>query len=314
MNFKERIRMNIRIDNMTKTQTLIHFKGHPITVDLYLNHFHHANRHHQQIRTPRTVIILPALGMPIAKYEPVIKELLMRGFSVIAADYPGCGRNKPTVSQDFNYGYAQLLSDYIPLLIQIVKIEHLPDPIILGHSLGGHLATLYSQRDYVPIIGIATGSLGLQYWNLRGKIKLLQAYTAVNLMLLKDHYFKGYKIGLGHIEAKKLMRDWAKFVLTGNFKHIILEERIAKNAALFIQFKNDPYAPMRSVKGLSRYFESPTIISLDLSHHIKGHQHSAWIQSPSEVIQHITLWLNMQDKNLDFRSEQHEEEILELCE
>lgn len=298
---------------MTITQSLIHFKGHPITVDLYLNPFHHANRHQQQVKTPRTVIILPALGVAIAKYELVIQELLKRGYSVIAADYPGCGRNRPTVSKDFNYGYAQLLADFIPLLIQIVKVERLPDPILFGHSLGGHLATLYSQRDYVPMVGVATGNLGVQYWNLGGKFKLLKAYAAVNLMLMKDDYFKGYKVGLGHIEAKKLMRDWAKFVLTGNFKHIILEERLSKNAALFFQLKKDYYAPMSSVRGLSRYFESPTVMSLDLTNHTKGHQHSAWMKAPAEIVQHMTLWLNKQEQ-AQLLDQEQDEDMFELCE
>ena len=267
--------------NTALTHKTIHFNQHPIMVDV---HSHSENKH--------TIILLPALGIAMSKYEKLISTLSQNDLNVVVADYPNCGRNLPLVSADIDYGYADLLNNFIPQLEQIASEISNQKPILFGHSLGGHLAMLYAQHHDNKVIGIATGNIGLKNWDLKGKVNILKAVSIINAMILKDGFFAGYKIAFGNRETKSLMRDWSKVVFTGNYKHVIGFEEIVKNDALFIHLQGDNFAPMSSMLGLSRYFKQPKIETLDLTQHIKGNQHSAWIKQPEEVVKLIQAWLN----------------------
>ncbi|SPL69584.1 alpha/beta fold hydrolase [Acinetobacter stercoris] len=239
-----------------------------------------------------SIIFLPAIGVPVAKYEKLFQHLFGIGYNLIYADYPGCGRNTPTVSRHFDYGYADLIDEFIPQLHKIAKGNAAKKIILFGHSLGGHLATLYAQHHRIITIGIATGNIGLRYWDLKGKINILKAATVFNVMILKDGFLAGYKVGFGNKEAKSLMRDWSKTIFTGNYKHISgKNESVSSNQALFIQLKNDHFAPLPSTLGLSKYFTNPDIITLDLTSDIQGNQHSAWIKQPELIVTTIKNWL-----------------------
>lgn len=269
------------MNNPALLQKTLSFGQSSITVDTYCDPL---NQH--------TLILLPALGVELSKYQKLITALINQGFNLVLADYPHCGRNTPWVSKEINYGYADLLNDFIPKLVAIALDISTHPPILCGHSLGGHLATLYAQQHDNKIIGIATGNIGLKYWDLKGKINILKAVTVINSMILKAGYFAGYKISFGQRETRSLMRDWSKVVFTGNYKHIIQHEHISNNAALFIHFKGDEFAPLSSTLGLSRYFHKPQVSSLDLTQKRPGNQHSVWIKDPDELIDLIKKWLN----------------------
>ncbi|WP_227542596.1 alpha/beta hydrolase [Acinetobacter wuhouensis] len=102
--------------------------------------------------------------------------LTENGFNVVIADYPHCGRNQPLVSKDIDYGYADLLSDFIPQLEQISLETCHQKPILFGHSLGGHLATLYAQHHDNKVIGIATGNIGLKKLGCERQIQYFKSY------------------------------------------------------------------------------------------------------------------------------------------
>ena len=263
------------------TQKTIHFGSFPMMIDVHSNP---ENKH--------TLILLPALGVAISKYEKLISTLSQNGLNVIATDYPNCGRNLPLVSKDIDYGYSDLLTDFIPQLEQVALEVTGQRSILFGHSLGGHLATLYAQSHDIKVIGIATGNIGFKNWDVKGKINILKATAVINAMILKDGYFAGYKIAFGDRETKTLMRDWSKVVFTGNYKHVIATEKLVENDALFVYLQGDDFAPMSSMLGLSRYFKHPHIKTLDLSQKLKGNQHSAWIKQADEVVQLIVKWLS----------------------
>ena len=269
---------------MTQTilkQHTIHFATFPIVVDI---HSHPENKH--------SLIFLPALGVALNKYGKLISTLTQNGLNVIATDYPHCGRNLPLVNKNIDYGYSDLLNNFIPQLEQISLESTGKKPVLFGHSLGGHLATLYAQSHDNKVIGVATGNIGLLNWDFKGKLNILKATAVINAMILKDGYFAGYKIAFGDRETKTLMRDWSKVVFTGNYKHVIGTEKLVENDALFVYLQGDDFAPMSSMLGLSRYFKHPHIKTLDLSQKLKGNQYSAWIKQADDVVQLIVKWLS----------------------
>ena len=112
-----------------------------------------------------TFILLPAIGIPIKKYENFIIGLRNIGYSVVYADYPCCGENFPHITKHHDYDYADLLQYFIPNLIKHCDTQNF---ILLGHSLGGHLASLYALENGTPIVVVASGNIHYKHWDVKG--------------------------------------------------------------------------------------------------------------------------------------------------
>jgi alpha-beta hydrolase superfamily lysophospholipase len=90
------------------------------------------------------VVIAHGYGEHIGRYEHVAAALGDRGASVYGLDHVGHGRSE---------GERALIADFAPvvddlhLLVERVRAEHSGMPIVLlGHSMGGLIATRYAQR------------------------------------------------------------------------------------------------------------------------------------------------------------------------
>lgn len=268
------------------SQQQILFKQHiPIPVDVYFSD-------HMQ----PCLIILPAIGVAIAKYQKLINELKQKHINVIAADYPGCGRNTPQVSAQFDYGYRDIIEDFIPQLITVAQQCSQQRPVLFGHSLGGQLATLSAINNNVKVIGVATGHVGIKFWNNKAQFNLLKALVAIKILSLRYGYFPGFKVGFGHKEAKTLMRDWSRILLSNTYKHVIDSEQRLDKPALFIQLHQDSWATMRATQGLSDYFQFPQIEVLDLTRSVPGNQHSIWLKKPEQIVDACIKWLELRSE------------------
>lgn len=72
-----------------------------------MNRFSFKNRYSIQVNERKpigkakdlTFILLPAIGVPVQKYEKLIMGLGDIGYSVMYADYPCCGENTPHISK-----------------------------------------------------------------------------------------------------------------------------------------------------------------------------------------------------------------------
>lgn len=240
------------------------------------------------------IILLPALGVAVKKYRQFIDCLNSQGYSVITADYPGCGDNRPLVSRAKDYNYADLLSFFIPELVRVAYAVNPAQPVLLGHSLGGHLATLFARQNPLLVIGIATGNIHYKNWDFKGRVNLLKAVALFRPLIAMFGYLPGDRIGFGKKEAAGLMKDWCKTVLTGRFDHIqpIAGKCVSKN--LFIYIEGDDWAPLLSTEKLAEQFELPHVITLSLDASLQGNRHSIWIKSPESVVQEIKYFIQDQ--------------------
>lgn len=268
-----------------RQQQILFKRQFPISVDTYFFD-----------NTQPCFIILPAIGVPIEKYQNLIHELKQRQINIIVADYPGCGRNYPQVSAQFDYGYQDVIQDFIPQLLALAQQYSQQRPVLFGHSLGGQMATLAATQHDVKVIGIATAHIGLKYWNFKTQLTLIKGLMAIKALTLRYGYLPGFKIGFGHIEAKTLMRDWSKALLSNNYRHVIETEQAVDRPALFIQLHQDTWAPMSATLGLSKFFQSPQIEVLDLSRSVPGNQHSIWLKQPKQIVDACIKWLELRSE------------------
>lgn len=267
---------------------------HQTTSFLFKNIFN-VNVHSyvpEQDNLQRTMILLPAIGVDIKKYAALIVHLTANGFSVIAADYPGCGESFPRVARGLDYNYADLIEFFIPQLISQASISSQQNPILLGHSLGGHLASLYALNHQATVIAVASGNIGYKNWDTKGKINILRAVVLFRALITIYGYLPGKKIGFGKREAASLMKDWCTTVVTGNYQHIVQASLPSKNRNLFINIRHDDWAPLQSTQQLATLFFQPQVIELTSPDSAKGNQHSAWIKQPEFIVNEIIVRIN----------------------
>ena len=76
----------------------------------------------------RTLVILPALGVTARKYAGLAQRLVAAGHNVLVADWPGQGESQPRPGWRFNYGYRQLVEEFLPKLLQLAR-RHFPQAV-----------------------------------------------------------------------------------------------------------------------------------------------------------------------------------------
>ncbi|OCQ51464.1 Alpha/beta hydrolase family protein [Photorhabdus australis subsp. thailandensis] len=236
----------------------------------------------------RVVVLLPAIGVEIRKYETLIEQLVKEGFQVVTSEIPGYGNSQPKPSRENDYNYSDLLRDYLPAMLdKAIELNAKEIPIIFGHSLGGHIATLFAcstDRSF-SLFCVATGNVGYKNWQGMGQIQIITAAVVFNILTALYGYLPGKKIGFGIREAKGLMRDWSRTVCTGNYYHVSAYKGKKNNnlsKAVYICFKGDNWAPLKSSQELARLIPHSEVSEITMD--IKGNPHSAWIKQPGEII------------------------------
>ena len=97
----------------------------------------------------RLVVLVHGYGEHIGRYEHVAQALSARGSAVIGPDHVGHGRStgEPAVVEDF-----ESVVDDLRTVVQDMRGE-LP-VVMVGHSMGGLIATRYAQRHRNDLAGL----------------------------------------------------------------------------------------------------------------------------------------------------------------
>jgi len=110
----------------------------------------------------QTVVLLHGKNFNIAYWETTIELLKKNNYRVVAVDQIGFG--KSTKPAYFQYTFQQLAENTKNLLSQI----NVENPIILGHSMGGMLATRFTLMypGYTSQL-VLVNPIGLEDWKLK---------------------------------------------------------------------------------------------------------------------------------------------------
>lgn len=111
----------------------------------------------------QTVVLLHGKNFCAATWESTIKTLSDAGYRVIAPDQIGfCSASKP---EHYQYSFQQLAQNTHALLADL----DVKDPILLGHSTGGMLATRYTLMYPNEVQRLAmVNPIGLEDWKALG--------------------------------------------------------------------------------------------------------------------------------------------------
>lgn len=170
-------------------------------------------------RTARTIVLLPAMGVPAKYYDAFVGTLISLGHPVVRVRWRDEDRDFPISNP--SYGYADLAEVDAPAAVSWARDAFGEDPIVCGHSLGGQIATI-SAAKAGPSAGIVVIASGTNYWRgsgLRwalgvGIVSWLVAPVVVRIF----GYWPGGRLGFGGRQTKTMIRDWARLGRTGRFE------------------------------------------------------------------------------------------------
>ncbi|MGK2878881.1 MAG: alpha/beta hydrolase family protein [Solirubrobacterales bacterium] len=169
-------------------------------------------------RTSPAIILLAAMGTPAKYYDRFAKGLLDRGHPVVRVRWRDEDRDFPINNPD--YGYAELAEVDAPAAVRWTRERFGADPIVLGHSLGGQIASI-SAAGSGPLAGIAVIASGTNYWRgsgMRWALGVGAVSVVAPLIVRVFGYWPGGRLGFGGRQAATVMRDWARLGRTGRFE------------------------------------------------------------------------------------------------
>jgi len=255
-------------------------------------------------------ICLPAMGVRASYYKIFADELALSGNTVITADWRGQGFSSQTASFKTDFGYEHYVTD-LDDLVQFCQQKFSNKKIVLvGHSLGGQMESLYVSRfpqNCNAIVLIAASSVYHRGWEgkLARKIKIAGTFFYPLSQLLG--YFPGRIIGFGGREARTVMKDWTHNLKTGNYKltnsTFDYDQALkkAKPNILCISFDNDHLvAPKQAVINLLNKFNDTA--NKEHLHFtadeigIPNLNHFSWAKQPIPIARLINEWIKKNER------------------
>ncbi|MGI9263971.1 MAG: alpha/beta hydrolase family protein [Gammaproteobacteria bacterium] len=260
----------------------------------------------QTAENPPVILCAPALGVSARSYRTLAEHLAADGNIVITADHRGIGESSVRASRTTDFGYAETLSVDWPVLIDTIRSRHPLGPLlILGHSLGGQLGSLYAAIHPDRISGlilVASCSVYYKGWGCPAGLAVLAGTQLAAFIAQLMGYFPGKKLGFGGNEARRLMRDWARNARSGRYDIENCPQDFENLLGLFdgpvlsISIAGDTFAPPLACNNLTGKLKAAQLTKRRV--HVAGEsgrkRHFDWLRSPSTVCQEIKTWLGSQ--------------------
>ncbi|MGV9679813.1 alpha/beta hydrolase family protein [Nocardia sp. NPDC003482] len=182
-------------------------------------------------------IVLPAMGVRAKYYRPFADALVAEGFHSAVIELRGQGRTDPAPRRGTDHGFAELVTEDLPAALAAARDRFPASSLLLvGHSLGGHLAALYAAAatgartrstetsaavaqafsSVAGVVMIAADSPYHRVYGVRGPeiLATTQFAAAVSRVL---GYFPGDKLGGLGAQPRRLMLEWAHLARTGRY-------------------------------------------------------------------------------------------------
>lgn len=253
------------------------------------------------------VLIIPALGMEAGYYDRFALQLAERGIHAAAMELRGNGTSSLRASRTVDFGYGDLIAKDLPAAIQVARQAVPGAPLyLLGHSLGGQLATAYAglepEAGLQGLIFVASGTPYFRTWGVPERQILWLVGRLFPWLADRVGYFPGKRIGFATREARTVMRDWATLLRRGEFRLRAwegpdIEKAIAgvELPILSITLEKDIFVPKAVAEHMlakmprariERWHWDPEAEGLPRTHHVR------WPRRAEPVVARIAGWLH----------------------
>ena len=254
------------------------------------------------------VLMLPAMGVEGRFYNRLAAPWAARGYRLVTADLRGHGHSDVRPWRSADFGFATVVERDLPAMVEAVASRY-PQAarIVMGHSLGGQLAALYTatQPEDVPPVDamVAVASCSV-HWS--GYPPIAQPGIALGTQLaavvaMAWGSFPGHRLGFAGHESRGVILDWARQARTGRyalgFTDVDYEAALAtsKVPALFLSLSGDRLAPSAAVRNLAFKLPPATTTASHVQDGPISRQrrpHFDWVKVPDAVLDRAAAWLS----------------------
>lgn len=251
-----------------------------------------------------TFVCLPAMGVRAKYYHVLALRLQQAGYNVLVPDWRGLGNSDVRASRKSDFGYKDLIDDLSEWIFLLNKEFSGIKKILIGHSLGGQIGSLYCARfpdQCAALILIASSLVHYRGWAGFNAAKIKFAGYVFPVLAQVAGYFPGRLIGFGGREAKSVITDWSYNALTGSYSTIDphfnyeLALKKLKIPVLAFNIENDFFASKEATKRLYQKFNKEAAITHSVvtseEAGIKELDHFNWVKEPEYFVAKIRQWL-----------------------
>lgn len=251
------------------------------------------------------VVLFPGLGTPASYFDLFATRCAAAGVSVACADLRGQGASRPRPSRASAFGQQEMVVDDVPSAIAVAR-HHVPEGALFlaGHSMGGHIVSLYAARqarlgadDAHRLRGLVLIASGVPFRKLYHGGSGLRASLGPLAMHRISHavgFWPGTVVeGYGR-QSRVLIRDWTYLNRHGRFSprgaDIDYEAAFAEMdiPVLAVTIGADSDAPPPVMGALTAKF---THSAVDHRHIAAPLGHNRWARDRA-VPQLVTEWLH----------------------
>lgn len=283
-------------------------KQHPLRTAIAEKVIDGPNGHVSILRvtpaSPRGIaLLLPAMGVAAGYYSKFAESLAGRGMAAAVLERRGEGEHGTKPAPGVDFGYQQLLGD-LDVALQSLRNEYPGLPVILlGHSIGGHIAMLQlalkpRSVDAVALIATATPHHAPYQGAARWKVRL--GTRMIRVLSSALGYYPGHRIGFGGLQPKTLMREWTdmarsgRYTLDGSALDIEAALKGVSIPALALAIEGDEVAPPRACAPIADKLPKDQVNWVVLGAprmSARACHHQRWAREPEPVVEEIVAFI-----------------------
>ena len=249
------------------------------------------------------VLFLPALGVPLHYYRPLLADWAERGYRVLGLELRGMPQSSTADVRANDFGYVHALTLDIPAAIGAAGLEA---PLLLaGHSLGGQLALLYAAAHPAAVRAVVTIASGSSHHGAfptrAARTRRRGQMAAVQAIIRTVGWFPGHLVGFGGRQPRTMIADWShegrfgRFEIAGSAADHEGELAALDAPVLMLTLDGDPIVPRHSSDHLAVRLVSARVDAVHV-HRSRGDgaafDHFRWARrTPRAVLDPVTAWL-----------------------
>lgn len=247
------------------------------------------------------VVIFPALGVKGHYYRHYAEALAKEGIHVATIDHRGHGHSSVRPSRKVNFGYKEQVEMEYPTLVKSIKdYYNAKRIIIMGHSLGGQMGSMFVSRYPQLADGfILNASCSVYYkgWGNVGGIGIWLFAQGSNLLAQVKGNYPGNRVGFGGLEARGIISDWAHTCRTNSFNahgsDYDYDKAMEKCTVpvLALSYAGDSSAPPLALDYLLKKFKKAEVETHHIRSSQKKYNHYSWVREPQTNIPVVREWL-----------------------